>query len=105
MILLTRLNGNPITVNSDLIRYVEASPDTMLTLVTGEKIVVRETCHDVIEKAKDWRAGLLQSAFPIESIPTGSMLLGMEVVSTALAARSAHDADGLMRKSIHDQDE
>ena len=36
MIELTRLNGNPIVLNSDLIKAAEASPDTMLTLINGE---------------------------------------------------------------------
>ena len=42
MIELTRLNGNPMVLNSDLIKTAEASPDTMLTLITGEKLIVRE---------------------------------------------------------------
>ena len=42
MIRLTRLNNQALTVNSDLIKFVEQSPDTLITLVTGEKIVVRE---------------------------------------------------------------
>ena len=42
MIELTRLNGAPIVLNSDLIKTAEASPDTMLTLINGEKLIVRE---------------------------------------------------------------
>ena len=42
MIELTRLNGTPMVLNSDLIKTAEASPDTMLTLITGEKLIVRE---------------------------------------------------------------
>ena len=37
MIQLTRLNNKPLTVNSDLIKYVEQSPDTLVTLITGGK--------------------------------------------------------------------
>ena len=47
MIELTRLNGSPLAVNCDLIKYAEASPDTVLTLVTGEKLVVLEPCDEV----------------------------------------------------------
>ena len=50
MIELTRLNGNPLLVNSDLIKTAEASPDTMLTLIPGEKLIVREDCAEVIER-------------------------------------------------------
>ena len=50
MIQLTRLNNQLLVVNSDLIKFVEKSPDTVLTLVTGEKIVVRETTDDVLDR-------------------------------------------------------
>src|SRR6202020_1167164 len=43
MIQLTRLNGCRLDVNCDLIKYAESSPDTVLTLVTGEKLVVLES--------------------------------------------------------------
>ena len=59
MIELTRLNGNPMVINSDLVKTAEASPDTMLTLITGEKLIVRETCADVLERVLDYRAKLL----------------------------------------------
>ncbi|HEY1984920.1 MAG TPA: flagellar FlbD family protein [Terracidiphilus sp.] len=61
MIELTRLNGNPIVLNSDLIKTAEASPDTMLTLVNGEKMIVRESCDEVMERVLDYRARLLSS--------------------------------------------
>ena len=56
MIELTRLNGNPMLLNSDLIKTAEASPDTMLTLINGEKLIVRESCVDVIERVLAYRA-------------------------------------------------
>jgi len=59
MIELTRLNGIPIVLNSDLIKTAESSPDTMLTLINGEKIIVRESCKDVIEQVLTYRARLL----------------------------------------------
>ncbi len=61
MIELTRLNGNPIVLNSDLIKTAEASPDTMLTLINGEKMIVRESCAEVMERVLDYRARLLAS--------------------------------------------
>ncbi len=60
MIELTRLNGSPLAVSCELIKYIESSPDTTLTLVTGEKIVVRESCADVIARAIAYRARLLR---------------------------------------------
>ena len=59
MIELTRLNGRAMVVNSDLIKTVEASPDTMLTLINGEKLIVREEIGDVVEKVLAYRAKLL----------------------------------------------
>lgn len=59
MIQLTRLNGQPLVVNSDLIKFVEKAPDTVLSLVTGEKIVVRETVEEVLDKIVAFRRSIL----------------------------------------------
>ena len=59
MIELTRLNGNPMVLNSDLIKTAEASPDTMLTLINGEKLIVREEIAEVVERVLAYRARLL----------------------------------------------
>jgi len=59
MIELTRLNGSPMVLNSDLIKTAEASPDTMLTLITGEKLIVREEIAEVTERVLAYRARLL----------------------------------------------
>ncbi|HEV2485414.1 MAG TPA: flagellar FlbD family protein [Terracidiphilus sp.] len=59
MIELTRLNGKPIVLNSDLIKTAEASPDTMLTLINGEKLIVREGTAEVVERVLAYRARLL----------------------------------------------
>jgi flagellar protein FlbD len=64
MIELTRLNGQKLFVNCDLLKYAEASPDTVLTLLTGDKIVVRESCAEVMEKAMTFRARVLGVAWP-----------------------------------------
>jgi flagellar protein FlbD len=60
MIRLTRLNNQPLTVNSDLIKFVEQSPDTLITLVTGEKIVVRESAEEVLARLIAFRRSVLQ---------------------------------------------
>jgi flagellar protein FlbD len=59
MIELTRLNGNPMVVNSDLIKTAEASPDTMLTLINGEKLIVKENLSELVERILAYRARLL----------------------------------------------
>jgi flagellar protein FlbD len=59
MIELTRLNGKAMVLNSDLIKTAEASPDTMLTLINGEKLIVREALAEVVERVLFYRARLL----------------------------------------------
>ncbi|HTR64455.1 MAG TPA: flagellar FlbD family protein [Terriglobales bacterium] len=59
MIQLTRLNNEPLTVNSDLIKFVEGAHDTVLTLISGEKIVVREKVEQVIERVIQFRRAVL----------------------------------------------
>jgi flagellar protein FlbD len=51
MIKLTRLGGEVFILNADLIRYVEARPDTFITLTTGERIVVQESMDEVMRRA------------------------------------------------------
>ena len=58
MIPLTRLNHQPFAVNSDLIKFVEQAPDTVLTLVTGEKIVVRESSTEVLARVMEFRRSI-----------------------------------------------
>ncbi|HTX40926.1 MAG TPA: flagellar FlbD family protein [Acidobacteriaceae bacterium] len=69
MIQLTRLNGNPLVVNSDLIKYAESSPDTMLTLVNGEKIVVLESCDEVVRRTIAYRARVSREAASAQGLP------------------------------------
>jgi len=51
MIKLTRLGGETFVLNADLIRYVEARPDTFITLTSGERVVVLESMDEVLRRA------------------------------------------------------
>jgi flagellar protein FlbD len=64
MILLTRLNTHPLVVNSDLIKFVEQAPDTVITLLSGEKIVVRESAQDVLERVVQFRRSVFLGTIP-----------------------------------------
>ncbi len=64
MINLTRLNGSRQVVNCDLIKFAEATPDTTISLVTGEKLIVRESCDDLIERVHAYRSSVLAQAWP-----------------------------------------
>lgn len=59
MIRLTRLNNQVLVVNSDLVKFVENAPDTVLTLITGEKILVRESADEIIRRIIEFRRSVL----------------------------------------------
>ncbi len=54
MITVTRLNGRPLVVNADLIRTVEENPDTTITLVNGDHLIVKESMIEIISKTIDY---------------------------------------------------
>lgn len=54
MIELTRLNGKDLVVNAELIALIERTPDTILTLTTGRKIMVKESVEEVVKKVKEY---------------------------------------------------
>jgi flagellar protein FlbD len=58
MIFVTRLNGKELVVNSDMIQFIEATPDSVITLVDGKKLVVSESVDDIIEKIVKYRVRL-----------------------------------------------
>lgn len=51
MIRLTHLDGEAFVLNAELIQYVEARPDTFITLTTGERLVVAESMDEVLRRA------------------------------------------------------
>lgn len=55
MIKVTRINDSELVVNSDLIEFVEAIPDTIISLTTGKKIMVRETIDEIIERVASFK--------------------------------------------------
>ena len=55
MIVLTKINGAPIAVNSDLIEYIEETPDTVITMTNSDKVVVQDGLAGIIEKVVHYR--------------------------------------------------
>ena len=55
MIAVTRLNGKKFVVNAEQIRYVETTPDTMITLMNGDKIMVKEPLEEVVNLAVQYQ--------------------------------------------------
>lgn len=59
MIQVTRLNDSTIIVNADLIEVIEATPDTVITLIDGTRFVVLEAPDELVRRIQHYRAGLL----------------------------------------------
>jgi flagellar protein FlbD len=62
MILVHRLRGEPLYLNPDLIEAIEATPDTVLTLVDGRRTVVADGIDDVVDRILRFRAQVLVTA-------------------------------------------
>lgn len=90
MIELTRLNGSPLVVNSDLIQYAESTPDTTLTLINGEKIVVRESSSEVIDLTIASRARVVGEA--AKHCPGGLVLASGAALRALAADKSARSS-------------
>jgi len=69
VIRLTRLNSQPITVNSDLIKLVESNPDTVITLVSGDKILVHETADEVLARVIEFKRAVLAGLVTVSNDP------------------------------------
>ncbi|HOM02063.1 MAG TPA: flagellar FlbD family protein [Acetivibrio sp.] len=55
MIKLTKLNGKTFVLNSELIEFIEQTPDTIISTTTGKKIVVVESVEEVVEKVLQYK--------------------------------------------------
>jgi len=62
VIRLTRLNGKEFILNAELIRTVEERPDTTVTLINGDTLVVKENMQEVVHRAIEY--GRAIRAFP-----------------------------------------
>jgi flagellar protein FlbD len=59
MINLTQLNGEAMVVNAELIALIEARPDTILTLTSGQRVTVREPIDEIVERVVSYRRRVL----------------------------------------------
>lgn len=55
MIKVTRLNASGLVINADLIEFVESTPDTMISLTTGKKIMVKESIDEVVDRVAEFK--------------------------------------------------
>jgi flagellar protein FlbD len=69
MIMLSRLNGLPFALNPDLVERAEATPDTVLTLCDGTKLVIGESVEELVARVRDYRASILSLADQVTAAP------------------------------------
>jgi flagellar protein FlbD len=58
MIRVTRLDGSSMVVNDDQIAWIDTHPDTVISMMNGDKLLVRETPDELVERARQFRRGL-----------------------------------------------
>ena len=66
LIKVTRINGDEFVVNAELIQYVEARPDTIITFVSKERVIVKETVDEVVRRVIEYGRAL--RSFPPERL-------------------------------------
>jgi flagellar protein FlbD len=64
MVKLTKLNGDAIVVNADLVEFIEETPDCLLSMTTGRKLMVREKLPEVIDRLREYLAAR-RGAYPV----------------------------------------
>lgn len=68
MIVLTRLNGHPVAINPDLVAWVEVTPDTTVSFIGGDKIVVKEDLETMISRVVDFRRSIQRGPATVTDI-------------------------------------
>jgi len=86
MIKVTRLNNVPLILNSDLIEHVDATPDTVIALVSGQKYMVQETPEEIVDRVVKFRQSLLCG----DRNEPASIASGRLVTARALGAHSVN---------------
>jgi uncharacterized protein YlzI (FlbEa/FlbD family) len=65
VIILTRLGGHQLAVNPDLIERAESTPDTVITMLDGHKLVVTDSLPEVVDAVRSWRASVAAEAYTL----------------------------------------
>lgn len=69
MITLTRLSGSVFVLNADLIERIDATPDSVVTLVDGKKYVVAESLEQIIDEVRTYRAEVIAVSAHLADVP------------------------------------
>ena len=101
MIILTRLGGHQVAVNPDLIERAEPTPDTVLTMFDGHKIVVAESVGEVVSAVRSWRASVAAEAFGLtHAVGNPDARAVVEGAAGVPAGRSARVASELVADDL-----
>lgn len=82
MIMLTRLNGLPFALNPDLIERAEATPDTVLTLCDGSKVLIGETVEELVSRVQVYRAQVLSLVDRVQVVEPPAPVLSVVPMPT-----------------------
>jgi flagellar protein FlbD len=89
MIILNRLGGKQVAVNPDLIERAEPTPDTVITMVDGHKILVSESVEAIVAAIRSWRASVAAEAYTMtNALGGGDVDRATELASDDVAAHS-----------------
>jgi flagellar protein FlbD len=58
LIKVTRINGKELIVNAELIEFIESTPDTVISLTTGKKMVVSESTEELVNRIKEYKSSI-----------------------------------------------
>jgi flagellar protein FlbD len=90
MIILNRLGGKQVAVNPDLIERAEPTPDTVITMVDGHKILVSESVEVIVAAIRTWRASVAAEAYAMtHALGGGDVDRATELASEDVSAHSA----------------
>ncbi len=70
MIHLTRINRTSLVLNSDLIEHIEVTPDTVISMTTGQKFMVLESADEVIRRVISFRQSICEGLTPCPLLAT-----------------------------------
>ena len=109
MIILTRLGGHQVVVNPDLIERAEPTPDTVLTMLDGHKIVVAESVDELVRAIRSWRASVAAEAFELTHAGAGARAGVSDAAELVAEDVAAHGALGaslarVLRLPLSDRD-
>jgi len=75
LIQVHRLRGEPLFVNADFVEAIETTPDTVITLLDGRRLVVSDAAEDVVEAIRIFRASVLVAAERLRETTLGQLHL------------------------------